>query len=118
MELEIHSIENKGKLSDEFVWLKATADCELGHFMVADTTYINETTPSNEVRFTHWFYGQKLKKGEWVQLRTGTGTDRSYTDEKGLKVYVRHWQLGRTVWNKDGDCAILFKHATWKMKKV
>lgn len=118
MELEIHSIANKGKLSDEFVWLKANADCELCHFMVADTTYVDETTPSNEVRFTHWFLPQKLKKEEWVQLRTGIGKDRSFTDVNGVKVYVRHWQLGRTVWNKDGDCAILFKLADWKTKKV
>src|ERR1044071_5236543 len=109
MKLDIISIEDKGDLSKETIWLKANSDATLHDYLVCDTTYTDDHHISNELRHVFWFPNQKVQKGDFVALHTKDGTKSSNTNDQKTTTYHYYWNLGRTVWNKDGDCAVLFE---------
>src|SRR5262249_55641284 len=119
MNLEIHSVEGKGVLENERLWLKVTADIDdLAYYTVADTTYLDNGQISNELRHLHWFPKRSVKKGDWICLYSKNGTDTSGKNNDGTTTYTYYWNLGRTVWNKGKDQAVLFELTTWSSKTV
>ncbi len=119
MNLKVHSIDGKGDLSKECVWFEVLEDIPaLQYYMISDSTYTDASHVSNELRHVFWFPTMAVKKGDWIKLMTGTGTKSSSRNDRGTNTHVLYWKLGRTVWNKDGDCAILFKLADWKTHRA
>ena len=118
MKIKIHSIEGKGNLDKEVIWLDVVEDvAALSDYMVCDTTYTDDNHISNELRHVYWFRSKSVKKGDWIALRTKNGTNTTSKNDRGGITYTFYWNLGRTIWNKDGDAAILFKVETWKTKR-
>jgi hypothetical protein len=119
MKIKIHSIENKGDLDSEVVWLDVVEDVtDLGYYMVCDTTYTDDNHISNELRHAYWFPTKAVKKGDWIALYTKNGTNGTSSNKRETTTHKFFWKLGRTVWNKDGDCAVLFQLTTWKTKRA
>ncbi|SDG27335.1 hypothetical protein SAMN05216571_10813 [Onishia taeanensis] len=118
MKLEILSVKGRGDHTQESVRLKVIDDCDLKHYMVADTTYTGDTTISNRVRHTHWFKPGAVKQGDFVWLYTGPGKNTTRGNDSGSTTHVRYWGLNKAVWNDEGDCALLFQIATWRGKRV
>jgi|SRR6266850_3913409 len=119
MNLEIHSVQDKGQLETERLWLKVTDDISnLAYYAVADTTYTDEGSISNELRHIYWFPSSTAKKGDWLCLYSKNGTDSSGTNNEGSTTHTFFWNLGRTVWNKGKDQALLFELKTWTSKAV
>lgn len=117
--LSIHSAEHKGELDKECLWLDVHEDISsLSNYSVCDTTYTDDNHISNELRHVFWFPTKAVKKGDWVRLMTKVGVSSTASNTRGGTTHTFYWQLGRTVWNKDGDAAILFKHETWNTKRV
>src|SRR6266404_6319207 len=117
MKLDIISIEDKGDLSKETIWLDVLEDADLKYYLVSDTTFTGENQISNELRHVYWFRSKQVKKGDYVALHTKDGTDSATPNKRNATTYHIYWDLGRTIWNKDGDCAVLFEVNTWKAKK-
>lgn len=118
MKLDIHSIHNHGDQRQERIVLRASEDCQLHRYMVADSTYIDEKTVSNKLRHTHWFLNAPLKTGDWVILYTGKGQDNTSRTKDGYTVHHRYWGLDRAVWNDTGDDAQLFELSHWTHRRV
>lgn len=59
-----------------------------------------------------------MKKGDWIRLMTKNGADTSAKNDKGSVTHTFYWKLGKTVWNKDGDAAILFQLSGWKTTRA
>lgn len=118
MKLKVISIEGKGDLGKEVVWLDVLEDCDLQDYMVSDTTYTGDDTISNELRHMFWFPKRLVKKGDYVALLTREGANGTSTNSRKTTSHQFYWKLGRTVWNKDGDCAVLFQLSTWKPTKA
>jgi len=117
--LKVHSVDGKGKLSEECVWLSVSADIpSLSYFLLCDTTYLDEGHISNELRHMYWFKPKAVKEGDWIRVYTKNGTNTSVVNDKKTTTHIFYWNLGATVWNKDGDAAILFDLTTWKSTKV
>jgi hypothetical protein len=117
--LAVHAIASKGDLDKECVWLKVTDDIpNLSFYMLSDTTYNDNDTISNELRHMYWFRKMAVKKGDWVQLMTKAGKNTSAANDQKTTTHMFFWGLGRTVWNKDGDCAVLFELNGWNATKV
>lgn len=71
------------------------------------------------MRNTHWFNPPKVKKGDEVVLYTKTGKTKIEGINNGInKRYTICWKLGNSVWDNDGDTAVLFEVTTWKTTKV
>ncbi len=117
--LKIHNIESKGDISKECIWLDVLEDMnDLDHYILCDKTFTNSNETSNELRHMYWFPKKILKKGDWIKLSTGPGTDGTFSNSRKTTTHCFYWKLGKTVWNKDGDVATLFHINEWVTKKV
>lgn len=117
--LKVHSIEGKGDLKKECVWLEVLADISnLDHYVLCDTTYVDPSHISNELRHMFWFKKLDVKRGDWIKLMTTRGTNTTRPNNRNTTTHVVHWQLSRTIWNKDGDAAVLFQVNTWNTTRA
>lgn len=118
MKLKIFSIEGKGDLEKEVVWIEVIDTCGIQNYVVSDTTYANENHISNELRHIFWFPTKEVSKGDLIALWTKSGSIRIGRNNRNTNTHHFYWKLGRTVWNKDGDCAVLFELNDWKTTKA
>jgi hypothetical protein len=117
--LKVHSIDGKGDLAKECVWLSVTEDIsKLSHYVLCDTTYTDDNHISNELRHMYWFPNKAVKKGDWVRLITKEGKNTSAPNDNNGTTHTFYWKLGKTIWNKDGDAAVLFHVSTWKTTRA
>jgi len=117
--LKIHSVDDKGVLAKECIWLNVLEDVtDLDHYIICDTTYTNDHHVSNELRHIYWFKKKTLKKGDWIRLMTKDGTDTAIANDKKTITHTFHWKLGKTVWNQDGDTAVLIHFNSANIKHV
>ena len=117
MNLKIISVHGHGKFNEEFVLLRAIADCNLTNYILADTTYTAPQTISNKSRNMHWFQGLPLKAGEHVIFYTRPGS-YSKTTNSGMIYHHMYWGLKAAVWNNTGDDAHLFEISDRQLLKA
>jgi hypothetical protein len=120
MNVKLISVENKGDLEKEAVWLDVVDDADIGNYALCDTTYTDEEAKrvSNRLRHFYWFPDRPVKKGDYVKLYTKVGKPTTWTNKRGTTTHVFYWGLMETVWNQDGDCAVLFQIADWSHFKA
>ncbi len=118
MDVQISTISGHGDAAKGYVYIKVDNDCDIGHYLLSDTTYKSEGVVSNKLRHIYWFPDQKVKAGDVVVLRTGKGTNISEKMDDGHIKYRFYWQLGSAVWNNDGDAAVLIRAPEWAHYKV
>lgn len=118
MKLKVLSVENKGNLEKETVWLDVLEDAAIHYYLLCDTTYTDDDHISNELRHTYWFPTKSVKKGDYIALHTKDGKNTEGANNRNSTTHHFYWKLGKTIWNKDGDCAVLFKIDTWKTTKA
>lgn len=116
MKLEILSVHNQGNYEKEHVFLKATEDCDVGRYVLADTSYTSAGRVSNKLRHVFWFPDKNVKRGEYVSVWTGSGQDTMTKTDPGAPVHRFYWGLKSSVWNDTGDCAALLELNTWQFK--
>lgn len=114
MKVSIISIHEQGDFDKEYVLMRVREDCDIGHYILADSTYTDSNQVSNKIRHTYWFPDKQVKKGELVSLWTKPGRNTTGKTDDGSKVHRFFWGLKRAVWNDHGDCAVLFEISTWQ----
>jgi hypothetical protein len=118
MKLSILFVKEHGNLKDERIVLKALENIDVGNYMLADTTYMDENEVSNKLRHTFWIPDKKIDKDDLVVIYTKEGKDSTKSNESGSKTHFFYWGLERTIWNKNEDAAAIFSIADWSSKKV
>ncbi len=118
MKLKFVSIQSHGDYNKEFADLQATEDCDIGKYLLTDSTYTKENTVSNKLRHVYWFPDKQVKAGEYVRIFTRPGTSDTITSPNGSVIHKLYWGLKTAVWNDDGDSAILMEIAAWKHHPV
>jgi len=113
MRLEIIKMLDRGIPNKERLWLRVLADCDLTYFIVFDTTYTSANSISNVQRHAHWFTPKKVRTGDYVILYTGRGNPSESKNNDGSTNHFLFWGLDRTIWNRQGDCAVLFEVNSW-----
>ncbi|EPM4748539.1 hypothetical protein ACTJ2M_000295 [Vibrio parahaemolyticus] len=113
MKLKVIEIKNSGTLNQEYVKLKVVNDCNLKYYLLADTTYISETSISNKLRHMYWFAPKDVKKDDVIYVYSGKGKN---TSNSGVHKY--YWNLSKSVWNDDDDAALLFEVNDWKTTRT
>ncbi|WP_438480855.1 hypothetical protein [Oleiharenicola lentus] len=116
MKLQVVSIHNRGNFEKEYVLLKALESCDVGRYLLADTSYTADGKVSNKLRHVFWFPDKDVKKGEFVSVWTGPGKNTVGQTDSGVPVHRFFWGLKSSVWNDDGDCAALLEVNTWEFK--
>ncbi|MFT3987957.1 hypothetical protein [Aestuariivirga sp.] len=118
MDLKINNISGHGDASEEYVYLTVENDCDVGKYMLADSTYTQDDKISNKLRHVYWFPDKKVKKGDAVVLRTGKGKNASEPLDGGGTKHRFYWNLDSAIWNDDGDAAVLLHVDDWTQKKA
>ena len=117
MKLEIVDVIDRGVPGKERLWLKANAATNLQYYIVFDTTYTSENSISNIQRHAHWFVPKPVSAGDYVVLYTGKGTKSETKNTDGTTTHFLFWGIDRTIWNVNGDCAVLFEVSNWMTSK-
>ena len=113
MSLQINKIEKKGDASQEYLLMMATEDLNLENYAVVDRTFDKNGDVSNLFRHTFRFPEKQVRKGDYVSLRTGSGTDETITlNDKPLHRF--HWGSATPVWNDDSAESV----EVWKVATI
>ena len=118
MNIEIQSVDNKGDQTKEQVTLKVINKCDIGYYILFDSSYTKDGKVSNKVRHTYWFPNQEVQAGDYVFLFTKPGTYGTHKNKAGTTTHNFYWNMNEPVWNDDGDFATLVEAKTWKSKPV
>lgn len=114
MKVKIISVHNQGDYEQEYVLMRVQQDCNIGYYMLADSTYTEANKVSNKVRHTLWIPHKEVKKGNLVSVWTKPGKDTTDVNKDGQTIHRFFWNLKTAVWNNEGDCAVLFELNTWQ----
>ena len=106
MEIEVIKIQKEGK---EMIVLRATQLCNVGRYILFDTTYEEDGAISNRYRHSYIFPNINLGTGDFVVLYSEKGTNRVFTNRGNTKTYELYWGLDVPVWNSKEDNALLVK---------
>jgi hypothetical protein len=117
MDLEVLYTLGKGDIENERIVLKVLNNCNIGDYILFDTTFDGDSF-SNKVRHSYWFPDKNVKTGDRVILYTNIGEGASKINKAGHRSHFFHWDLGRTVWNEDKDCAVIVKAEEYNGKIV
>lgn len=113
MEIKIIKII-KGE--DERVVFEALEDCNLWPYILFDSTYDNEGNLSNVHRHSYIFKNRNISHGDFVVLYTGKGDEEHFKNKRGTMTHVYYWgfDMPYSLWNKEGDRALLVKVSEYK----
>lgn len=118
MKLEVISVHNHGDQTKEYVSIKVNQDANLNYYLLTDTTYTDEAHISNKLRHLFWLPEKAVKKGDFIRIHTGKGTNTNWLNDAKTTTHILYWGLAEAVWNDTGDCALLFEVNTWTTKKA
>lgn len=118
MDLAISRISAEGDETREYVYVRVLRDCDVGAYILADTTYEGHELVSNRLRNVFWFPDKRVRAGDAVVVRTGPGIDNISRLKSGGTLHRFYWNLNRPVWNDEGDAAVLIKVETWSFQAV
>lgn len=106
--LKIISVNNTGNLRSEHVFLAVQTDCNLGDYLLTDSTYGSNEAPSNKLRHVFFFPELAVKAGDYVVLWSQSGKYSVGAATNNKPQHNLFWGLQETVWNVTGDKAFLF----------
>ena len=118
MKVEVISVHNQGDYEKEHVLMRVREDCNIGYYVLADSTYTSDGKVSNKLRHTFWIPHRDVKKGNLASVWTKPGTDTMVTNSDGETIHRFFWGLKTAVWNDEGDCAVLFELNTWQFSRA
>lgn len=118
MKAKVISVHNHGDFDKEYVLIRIDDDCNIGRYVVADSTYTDTGNVSNKLRHTYWFPDKSVKKGALVSLWTRSGENTTVKTEQGATIHRFYWGLKTAVWNDGGDCAVLQELNSWQFFKA
>lgn len=98
MSLVIDNLQKDGDASKEYLLLKAIADVDISSYAVVDRTYKNGQVSNIHKHFYH-FPSKKVKKGEYVSLRTEKGKDETVQNSELGVVHRFYWGSDASIWN-------------------
>lgn len=117
MKLQIMQIVDRGVPNKERLWVRVLADTNLHFYIVFDTVYLSPSGISSSQKHAFWFPSKSVKAGDNIILCTGSGVQSQAPNANGGTDHFFYWGLSNTIWNKIGDCAVLFEVNTWVTTK-
>ncbi|EKN5106719.1 TPA: hypothetical protein P0N76_000229 [Yersinia enterocolitica] len=118
MTIEIKYVKDAGDIKKERLVLKVVSDDQIGNYVTFDTTYFDDGTVSNSMRHSFWFPDREVKENDLIIVYTRNGQDSRVENKNGTTSHFFYMGLDKSIWNKDGDCAVLMKIASWQHKKI
>lgn len=118
MDLKIRGVVNS-KTDNEKLVLEVVQNCNIGRYMVIDTTFNEDGKVSNLHRHVFFFPHKEVKRGELIFLFSKKSVlTVGYTNDTNEYYHSYNWNLDVHVWNNDGDEALLIHYLDFERKKV
>lgn len=118
-ELNTQFVYYQGDMNSEYVRIEVEEDCNLGRFLVMDNTYNQDGSKSNKYRHVYHFPKIPVYAGDTIFLYTKEGeNDIPKYDERTNRYISLYWNLGKSIWNKDGDTLHIIKIAASESKRI
>jgi hypothetical protein len=114
MRVKLQKILDRGVPNKERLWLKVLQDTDMRYYIVFDTRYISQKSISTFPAHTYWFGPKIVSSGDNVVLGTYKGTYNSKQNTDGTTTHYYYWGNENTIWNNEGDCAVLFEISSWE----
>jgi len=111
MDISLDRIVNAGE-ENEYLLLSVNKDCNLGKFLIYDTTYDQDGNVSNKLPHLYRFPAMIIKKDNTPLIRLYTCrnyTTQEWLSPQGINTLILSWRLQETIWNKEGDKANLIE---------
>jgi hypothetical protein len=118
MNVKILRISDPGKKETERIILEVTNDCDIGYYLIGQTHYTAAETVSSKLINTHWFSDEKVKKGDWVVLYSGSGKNSEKKNDDGTTSYFIYWGLASPIFIDDQKSIVVMEVSTWKIKGI
>lgn len=118
MKLKMSQIVDRGTHNSEKVLIDVLEDANLKFYIIRDTTFDENDKLSNKWVHVYKFLNQVVKEGDKVVLYTKTGRNKKNELGNGKTEYVYFWGLGNSVWNNDGDAAVIYELKGWQTLRV
>ena len=122
MPLRIINVNNGTEPEEEYVMLKAYSNINLEGYAVVGRDFLHNETEHQQcdkkIRHIYNFPNKRIKKGEYVLLVTGIGSDKKYTDIEGDTIHKFHWNSEECIWNNAGDEAVLICYEVMSKQEV
>lgn len=116
MELKIRCVSQR-RTGEERLLIDVEEVANLGEFVVIDTTYDEENEVSNKNRHFYSFQKLEVSPGDLIRLYTrahpqGLSYVPMQSENKKI-IHTFYWgfEEGYSVWNNDGDFALVIKIA-------
>ena len=117
MKIKIEKILERATAEAERLWLKVLSDTDLQYYIVFGTTYTSQNQIYRIQRHAYWFAPKPVTSGDNVFLYSKKGKAKTKENKDGTKTHIIYWGLDQTVWNNEGDCAVVFEVNNWQTSK-
>ncbi len=118
MNIKIKYVKDAGNIKKERLVLEVKINDDIGNFIVADSTYLGDGNVSNKLRHTFWVPDKDVSSGDLVIIYTKGGSNKTKENKDGTESHFFYWGLENTVWNQDGDSALLIEVKNWLSENV
>lgn len=112
MKIKIQEIKDRGN-DEERIVLRVLEDCNLGRYLVLDTTFDKNGNISNTNRHVYAFGDMPVRKDDYVVLYTKVGNDARQINANGTTSYFFYWNMQSHIWNNEQDIAYLVHYDEW-----
>ena len=90
---------DRGGLDRERLVLKASADTDLGNYVIFVTRHINDDDIASAPVSVLWLPDRNLKRGDFVRVNTRAGTTSQTKNRSGTMTHEIYWGQRESVWS-------------------
>jgi hypothetical protein len=112
MTLQFLRIANAGELERERVVLRATADVDIGRYVLFSCFAEDKVALSGPIKKAFWFEDKKIKSGDLVVLYSKDGSESEKVTNTGAVSYFYYWESTTPIWTR-GSIPVLLLGRTW-----
>lgn len=109
-DFELYKIVKRPE-GDEQIIFKVLEDCNLSYYLILDNSYDEDGRVSNTHRHCYAFPNVNVRRGDYVVLYTGRGSQTSFNNNAHTTTHVFYWGFAEnaSVWNNVVDRVFLIK---------
>ena len=115
MKLEIQSIADQGKLEKERLILQASADTDVGDYVILQSRFSGESV-TTIIRHTFWPPYKPVQAGDLVVLYTKSGRANTKIMKSGKNAHFFYWGLESAIWGTNDFAPVLLFSPGWDYK--
>ncbi len=118
MDIKFKYIKDAGIFDKERIVYIVENDCDLGKYLVAESTILSNNKFSSKIQNVFWLPDWEVKKGDLVVIYSKEGTHHKVINDDGSVTHFMYWGLTSAhSQNIQTPCVVMFE-ASWLMEPM